>query len=151
MFAPTFSWIGDFFVFLVFIVFMLRPLCWISLYMNMHAMNWCSWRWLWGRIGLCTHACSSAILWVSRMLHLVYTIEWTAVSWREQKCPNVLNGGYGDSNQVSLDYESGILRLSYCAPCSKVEGKTSSVMRPATMMMMTWEMNMQQIVSLLSS
>ena len=39
--------------------------------MNMHAMSCCSWRWLWERIGLCTHACSSAVSRVSRMLHLV--------------------------------------------------------------------------------
>ena len=50
MFASAFSWISDFFVFLAFIVFKLRPLCFE--YMNMHAMNmWltdASGRWLWG-------------------------------------------------------------------------------------------------------
>ena len=32
MFASAFSWIGDFFVFLAFILFTLRPLCWIYEY-----------------------------------------------------------------------------------------------------------------------
>ena len=36
--------------------------------------------------------------------------------WRERKMPNLRNGSKGDSNPGSLDCESGILPLSYCAP-----------------------------------
>ena len=35
---------------------------------------------------------------------------------RERKMPNLRNGSKGDSNPGSLDCESGILPLSYCAP-----------------------------------
>ena len=36
--------------------------------------------------------------------------------WREQKCPTFETVPKGDSNPGSLDYESGILPLSYRAP-----------------------------------
>ena len=62
-----------FFVFLAFIV--LRYGRFVEYINNiMHAMSWCSRRWLWGRFGLCTHACRSAVSRVSRMLHLVIII-----------------------------------------------------------------------------
>ena len=54
MFASAFSWICDFFVFLAFIVVTLRPFCWVYEY---------AW--------ICTHACSSAVSRVSRMIHAV--------------------------------------------------------------------------------
>ena len=46
-------------VFFAFIVCPLQPLC--VEYMNIHAMNWCSWWWLWGRIGLCNHYMASQL------------------------------------------------------------------------------------------
>ena len=50
MFVSAFSWIGDFFVFLAFILFTLWSLCWIYEYAcNEHVAHWCKRRWLWGR------------------------------------------------------------------------------------------------------
>ena len=46
---------------------------------------------------------------------LIYTADWTGASWRERKFPNFETGKW-DSNQGSLDCESGILPLSYRAP-----------------------------------
>ena len=42
---------------------------------------------------------------------LIYTAEFTGASWRERKRPNFETGKW-DSNQGSLDCESGILPLS---------------------------------------
>ena len=47
-----------FFVFLAFILFTLRPLCWIYEY----ACNELMQRWLWGRIGLCPHGVTTQVM-----------------------------------------------------------------------------------------
>ena len=60
MFASAFSWIDDFsyfwhsyfFRYGHFVEYVTKP-C------NEHVADWCSWRWLWGRIRLCTHACNT--------------------------------------------------------------------------------------------
>ena len=48
------------------------------------------------------------------------TAEWTGVSWRERKYPNFKTVAKGDSNPGSLDCESGVLPLSYRAPCKTI-------------------------------
>ena len=46
---------------------------------------------------------------------LIYTAESTGASMERTEMPNLQNDSKGDSNPGSLDCESGILPLSYCA------------------------------------
>ena len=67
-------------------------------------MNWCSWRWLLERIGLCTHACSSAVSRVSRMLHVVIIIRLRRCS---RHCWVHITPSRGHSFVLVLDVPGG--------------------------------------------
>ena len=49
-------------IFFVYLAFILLRYGHFVEYMNMHAMNWCSRQWLWGRIRLCTHGVTTQVM-----------------------------------------------------------------------------------------
>ena len=63
MFASAFSWSCDFVIeLLAFILIVLRYGHFVEYNINMHAMNWCSGRWLWGRIWLCIPGVTTQVM-----------------------------------------------------------------------------------------
>ena len=57
--------------------------------------------------------------------------------WRERKCPIFETVAKGDSNPGSLDCESGVLPLSYCAP-HKLIALQVTTLQPGWDSLKTW-------------